>query len=51
MQDKVSEKEVLYVKKNRFDPKKKTTNIFLEKLERRIREYYELNNSLKTKTQ
>ena len=51
MQDKVSEKEVLYVKKNRFDPKKKTDNIFLDKLERRMREYYELNNFRKTEKQ
>ena len=51
MQNKVSDKEVLYVKKNRFDPKKKPLNAFLEKLEERIKKYYAVNNSCKTQKQ
>ena len=51
MQNKVSDKEVLYVKKNRFDPKKITFNLFLKKLEERIQKYYVLNNLCKTEKQ
>ena len=49
MQDKVSDKEVLYVKKNRFDPKKKSFNTFLKKLEERMQKYYTSNNLCKMK--
>ena len=51
MQDKVSETDVLYVNKNRFDPKKKSFNIFLKKLEERIQKYYTSNNLCKMKKQ
>ena len=49
MQNKVSNKEVLYVKKNRFDPKKKSVNTFLKKLEERMQKYYTSNNLFKMK--
>ena len=51
MQNKVSDKEVLYVKKSRFDPKKITFNLFLKKLEERIQKYYVPNNLCKTEKQ